>query len=162
MNSCAICSPSEGIYRCLPDYISSVDIEVAGLGIKPFHFCPEDGDDVSKKILVCEEASREEAERILEELVVVFAVEDGRFNVADKVLEERADHDVDDLTYFQIHIGSQGGARVERLEILTASNVLLRSLLVQLVKCRVGEFFLIYGASEVEGNVVHKESNTHK
>lgn len=53
--------------------------------------------DGPELVLVGHEAPSKEAERILEESVVVFSFEHGGLHVADQVLEKGSDYDVDNL-----------------------------------------------------------------
>ena len=110
-----------------------------------------------EQILVGDETPSEEAQGVLEERVVVLAVKDRRLDITNKVFEERADDDVDDLADLQIHCLSQRRACMERLEVLTARDVFLCSLLVELIECCVGELLLVDGAAEVKGDIVHEE-----
>ena len=59
--------------------------------------------DGPELVLVGHEAPGKETERILEESVIVFSFEHGGLHIADQVLEERSDYDVDDLTNLQVN-----------------------------------------------------------
>ena len=59
--------------------------------------------DGPELVLVGHEAPGEETERILEESVIVFSFEHRGFDIADEVLEERSDYDVDDLANLQVN-----------------------------------------------------------
>lgn len=89
--------------------------------------------------------------------MVVLAIEDRRLDIAHQVLEERADHDVGNLADLEIDSHGKSSARMECFEVHAAGDVLLRSLLVQLVQGRVRELLLIDGATEVERDIVHQE-----
>ena len=144
------------------DEAASVDLESGALSVQPLHLGPQNGNHVSELVLVGYEAPGKERKTELEELVVVRPVKHRGLHIADKVLEEGADHDVDDLTDFQVDVFAQGCAQVEALEFLTAGNILFGRLLVQLVQRGVGELFLIDCGTEVERNVVHQETIKQK
>ena len=55
-----------------------------------------------KLILVGHESAGEEGEGVLEELVVVGAIENRWLDIADQVLEEGTDDNVDDLADLQV------------------------------------------------------------
>ena len=129
---------------------ASVDLEVARLSVQSLHLGAKNGHNVSEQVLVRDEASGEEAQRVLEERMVVLSVEDRGLHIADQVLEEGADHNVDDLADLEVHVRGQSGARMERFEVLATSDVLLSGLLVELVERRVRKLLLVDRAAEVE------------
>ena len=71
--------------------------------------------------------------------MIVGAIKDRWLDIADEVLEERTDNDVDDLTDLQVHSFCESCASMERLELLAAGYVLLSCLLIQLVECCVSK-----------------------
>ncbi len=94
--------------------------------------------------------------------MVVLSFKHRWLHIADQVLEERSDHNVDDLANLKIDGICKGCARMERLEILTAGNILLSSLLVKLVQSCECKFFVVDRGTEIEGDVVHQEAATRK
>ena len=82
--------------------------------------------------------------------MVVISVEDRRLHVADEVLEERADHNIDDLNYLDVDVGLQSCPFVELLEVHAARDVLLSSCLEELVQGREGEVLAVDRLTEVE------------
>lgn len=54
-------------------------------------------------VLTLLELQHEEAQREHEELAVILVLEDRIPHIADKVLEEGSNHDIDRLTYFQVN-----------------------------------------------------------
>ena len=94
--------------------------------------------------------------------MVVFSFKHRWLHITDQVLEERSDHNVDDLANLKIDGICKSCARMESLEILTAGNILLSSLLVKLVQCRECKFFVVDRGAEIEGDVVHQEAGSRK
>jgi hypothetical protein len=127
-------------------------------------------------VFVQAEAICEELDAESEELAVVVPIENWIFDVADQVLEECSDHDVDYLYDFHVDFESLLGftglfatgslcthrsnafAHMELFEVLAARNVLLSCLLVELVESDMRMLLGVDGASEVEGHVVHQEA----
>ena len=65
--------------------------------------------------------------------MIVRAIEHRWLDIANQVFEERTDDNVYDLANLQVHSASQCCSRMEHLELLTASDVLLGRLLENLV-----------------------------
>ena len=89
--------------------------------------------DVLKVVSVGLKPHFEELKAHLEELMVVAAFENGVVNIAHQVLEERANHHVQNLAYLQIYILGKGGRSVVLLELHATGDVLLSCLQVYLV-----------------------------
>lgn len=139
-------------------------------------FCSEELVYFGELVFVQAKAIREELDAESEELAVVVPIEDWVFDVADQVLEECADYDVDYLYDFHVDFESlleyvglfaTGGlgthwsdafAHMELFEVLAARDVLLSGLLVELVERDMGMLLGVDGASEVEGHIVHQET----
>jgi len=87
--------------------------------------------------------------------VVICAVKHGIFDVADQVLEKRANNNVDNVADFDVHRIAQRCARMELLKFDAASDVLLGAGLVELVEGVEGELVLVDVLVEIERDVVH-------
>lgn len=127
------------------------------LGLKALHLAPQYGVAVPKLVLVRLETHGEEAETELKKLVVVSAIEHWVLDVADQVLKERADDNVDDLANLDVHALLQVGLLVELLKLNCARDVFLSTRLVQLVKGRIREIRLVDILVEVKRHVVHQK-----
>ena len=133
----------------------SVDVELGLFLLESLHLGPQNGVDITELVLVRLEAQCEEREAEFEELVVLSSVKYGRLHVANQVLEERTNNDVDDLADLDVDVGLQSCPFVELLEVHAARDVLLSSCLEELVQGREGEVLAVDRLTEVEGHVVH-------
>ena len=106
-------------------------------------------------VLVKAEPICEELDAESEEFSIVVPIENGVFDVADQVLEEGPDNDVDYLYDFHVDFESllehrslfatsslgthwrDAFAHVELFEVLAARNILFSCLLVELIECDV-------------------------
>jgi hypothetical protein len=74
------------------------------------------------------ESRSEEFETVLEELVVVVAIKDWVVDVANQVLEETANHYVNDLANLKINLGGQCCLGMVLLKFLAARHIFFSSL----------------------------------
>lgn len=139
-------------------------------------FCSEELVYFGELVFVQAKAIREELDAESEELAVVVPIEYWVLDVADQVLEECPDDDVDYLYDFHVDFESlpeytglfatsslgthwsDAFAHVELFEVLAARDVLLSGLLVELVERDMCMLLGVDGAPEVEGHVVHQEA----
>ena len=89
--------------------------------------------------------------------MVVVPLKDTWLDITDQVLEEGTDHHIDDLTNDNVNLVTEGGPRMELLEVKAAGNILLRCLEIQLVQSEECILLLVDGLSEVERHIVHQE-----
>ena len=75
----------------------------------------------------------EKVQTHFEKLVVVAAFKNRVVDVANKVLEERSDHHVDNLTNFQVDILGQCGSSMVLLEFHATCDVLFSGLKIEFI-----------------------------
>jgi len=132
-----------------------VDHEVRLLSLQLLHLLAQDLINAPEIVLVVFEAQLEKLKRDLKEPRVVFALEDRIVHVADQVLEEASDHDVDYLANLEIDVLGKRRRLMILLELHTAGYVLLCRSQVELVQCLLCKLTPVDCLTEVETHIVH-------
>ena len=135
--------------------LNSVDHEVRLLRLQLLHLLAQDLINAPKIVLVVFEAQLEKLQRHLEEPRVVFALEDRIVHVADQVLEEAPDHDVDYLANLEVDVLGKRRRLMILLELHAAGYVLLCRSQVELVQCLLCKLTPVDCLPEVETHIVH-------
>ena len=143
----------------------SFNIEFLSLFKHSLFFCNQNLVNTTKFILVSLESNSEKVQAHCEKFVIIILVEDSSSsNVADEIFEEWTNHNVDDLSYQEIHSLNEFGwillllGKVESSEIFATGDILFCSGLIELIQGHQSKVLWRDCTSEIEGDIIHEEA----